>query len=112
MFNFKDPKSIILVLNILHLRISSAQCSNPLIFKETTDGSLCGYRKIGKFAGYIMWDLQKVSTLFILQLYFTDDYKNKIHLFFYIITLLFNTFFPASYQLLNNIITESLLLHM
>jgi hypothetical protein len=48
------------VLNFLHLRISCAQCSNPLILKETTDGSLCGHRKTGKFAGYIMRDLQKV----------------------------------------------------
>jgi hypothetical protein len=52
MFNFKDPKSIILVLNFLHLRTSSAQCSNPLILKGTTDGRLCGYRKIGKYADY------------------------------------------------------------
>lgn len=49
-------------------------------------------------------DLQKVSTLHILQLHFTDDYKNKIHHFFCIITLLFNTFFLVSYQLLNAII--------
>jgi hypothetical protein len=62
---------------------------------------------MNKYSAYTR-DLQKFSALFTLQLYFIDAYKNKIHHRFYIITLLFNTFFPASYQLLNVIIIESL----
>jgi hypothetical protein len=38
MFNFIDPKSIILVLNFLRLKFSSVECSNPLLAQETLNG--------------------------------------------------------------------------
>lgn len=53
-----------------------------------------------------MRDLQKVSALFVLQLYFTGDNKNKI--IFLHNHPAFSTFFTAFNQLFNAITIESI----
>jgi hypothetical protein len=37
--NFTDPKSIIFLLNYLHLILSSVQFSSPLLLKESLNGN-------------------------------------------------------------------------